>query len=70
MGFPSYPFNWSLRVFYGGDVREAYLPWLSGQVSSMAAMPPADGDDGDMPVGLFVLSDERAAVHVWEVRGC
>lgn len=33
----------------------------------MAALPPVD-DDGYMPVGLFVISDERAAVHVWEVR--
>jgi len=33
----------------------------------MAALPPAD-DDGDMPAGLFVISDERAAVSVWEVR--
>jgi hypothetical protein len=33
----------------------------------MAALPPGD-DDGDMPVGLFVISDERAAVSVWEVR--
>jgi hypothetical protein len=34
----------------------------------MAALPPAD-EDGDMPAGLFVISDERAAVSVWEVRG-
>jgi hypothetical protein len=54
-------------VFYGGDIREAELPWLREQVESMAALPPAD-DDGDMPVGLFVLSDERATVSVWEVR--
>jgi hypothetical protein len=33
----------------------------------MAALPPAD-DDRDMPAGLFVISDERAAVSVWEVR--
>jgi hypothetical protein len=32
-----------------------------------AALPPVD-DDGDMPVGLFVISDERAAVSVWEIR--
>jgi hypothetical protein len=49
------------------DIREAELPWLRGQVESMAALPPVD-DDGDMPVGLFVLSDERAAVNVWEVH--
>jgi hypothetical protein len=54
-------------VFYGGDIREAELPWLRAQVETMAALPPVD-DDGDMPVGLFVISDERAAVSVWEVR--
>ncbi len=54
-------------VFYGGDLREAYLPWLREQVASMATLTPAD-DDGDLPIGLFVISDERAAVDVWEVR--
>ena len=65
--FPERPFNWALYVFYGGDIREAELPWLRAQVVSMAALAPAD-DDGDMPVGLFVISDERASVSVWEVR--
>jgi len=66
-GFPDRPFNWSLYVFYGGDIQEGELSWLREQVESMAAMPPVD-DDGDMPAGLFVISDERAAVHVWEIR--
>ena len=65
--FPERPFDWTLYVFYGGDIREAELPWLRDQVESMAALPPVD-DDGDMPVGLFVISDERTAVSVWEVR--
>jgi hypothetical protein len=26
-GFPVRPFNWSLCVFYGGDIKEAELPW-------------------------------------------
>jgi hypothetical protein len=65
--FPERPFNWSLYVFYGGDIRETELPWLRGQVDSLAALPPVD-DDGDMPVGLFTLSDERGAVGVWEMR--
>ncbi len=26
--FPERPFNWALYVFYGGDIREAELPWL------------------------------------------
>jgi hypothetical protein len=32
-GFPVRPFNWSLYVFYGGDIKEAELPWLRSQVS-------------------------------------
>jgi hypothetical protein len=65
-GLPERPFNWTLYVFYGGDIRKAELPWLAaGQVESMAALPPVD-DDGDMPVGLFVVSDERAVVSVWK----
>jgi hypothetical protein len=66
--FPARPFNWSLYVFYGGSIREAALPWLREQVSLIAALPPVD-EDGDMPVGLFVLTDERSpAVSVWEIR--
>lgn len=41
-------------------------PWLHDQLSQMAALPPLDAD-GDMPLGLFVLSDERGAVTVWEI---
>lgn len=54
-------------MFYGGDIREAELPWLREPVKSMAALPAVD-DDGDMPAGLFVISGERAAVSAWEVR--
>lgn len=64
--FPASPFNWSLYVFYGGDIREAELPWLHDQLSQMAALPPVDAD-GDMPLGPFVLSDERGAVTVREI---
>ena len=68
MGVPkSARSNWKLYVFYGGDIGELALPWLREQVESMAALPPVD-DDGDRPIGLFVLSDERGAVSVWEVR--
>ena len=65
-GFPVRPFNWSLYVFYGGDIKEAELPWLRSQVSQIAGLP-AD-DDGDMPLGLFLVSDERAAVSTWQIR--
>ena len=66
--FPPRPFNWTLYVFYGRDIREAELPWLHEQVNSIAVLHPPD-EDGDMPVGLFVVSDEGAAVSVWEIRG-
>jgi hypothetical protein len=54
-------------VFYSGDIREAELPWLREQVSRLAALPPVD-DDGNLPLGLFLLSDERDVVSLWEIR--
>jgi hypothetical protein len=66
-GFPSAPFNWSLYVFYGGDIREGGLPWLREQVTQMAALPPID-DDGDRPRGLFLVTDERGNADVWQIR--
>jgi hypothetical protein len=65
--FPAKPFNWSLYVFYGGDIRESAVQWLREQVSQIAALPPVDAD-GDMPLGLFVLSDERGNVSTWQIR--
>jgi hypothetical protein len=68
-GFPRNPFNWTLYLFYGGDLQIAELPWLHAQVSRMATLSPVD-EDGDMPVGLFVVTDEQATtVTTWEVRG-
>src|SRR5215469_2122112 len=49
LGFPTRPFNWSLYVFYGGDVREEILPWLCDQMSDMGALQHVD-ENGDMPV--------------------
>lgn len=65
--FPRTPFNWSLYVFYGGDIRIAGLPWLRAQVNQIATLTPAD-DDGDMPTGLFVLTHATAQVIAWEIR--
>jgi hypothetical protein len=65
--FPVRPFNWSLYVFYGGDIRQSGVPWLRNQVSLIAALPP-ENDDGDMPAGFFVLTDERGDLTAWEVR--
>lgn len=66
-GFPSAPFNWSLHVFYGGEIRESELPWLREQVSQLAALPAVDAD-GDRPRGLFLITDERGEAAWWEVR--
>jgi hypothetical protein len=65
--FPAKPFNWTLYLFYGGDLNEIDLPWLRAQVDELAALPPAD-DDGDRPVGLFVINDERGGAVQWEIR--
>ena len=65
-GFPRAPFNWSLSVFHGGDVREEALDWLRGQLMQIAALDPVD-EDGDLPVGLLILTDERGSVTAWEI---
>lgn len=66
--FPVAPFNWTLYLFYGGDIREAKLPWLREQVTELAAMRPVD-DDGDRPAGLFLITDERGGAFLWRVCG-
>jgi hypothetical protein len=65
--FPVAPFNWTLYLFYGGDIREGELSWLREQITELAAMPPID-DDGDRPAGLFLITDERGGAVVWQVR--
>jgi hypothetical protein len=64
--FPRAAFNWTLYLFYGGDIRESGLPWLRTQVDELAALPP--DEDGDRPRGLFVASDERGGVETWQIR--
>ncbi|MCI0687955.1 MAG: hypothetical protein L0Y54_12055 [Sporichthyaceae bacterium] len=66
-GFPTLPFNWTLYVFFGGDLRESYLVWLRDQVGRIAGLPPVD-DDNDRPIGLFVLTNEEREVTAWEIR--
>lgn len=65
--FPAAPFNWQVYVFYGGDLRESSVGWLREQVAEIARLPPVD-DDGDMPVGFFLLGDERQQSFGWFVR--
>ena len=65
--FPSAPFNWTLYMFYGGDIREGELSWLREQLAELAAMPAVD-DDGDSPRGLFLVNDERGSADVWQIR--
>lgn len=66
-GFPAAPFNWSLYLFYGGDIRESAVGWLREQVLELATLPPVD-DDADMPVGFFLLTDERQGTTAWTIR--
>jgi len=65
--FPNRPFNWSLYLFYGGDIREQGVGWLREQVGVLARMPPVD-DDGDMPAGFFLLDHEDGTSWGWTVR--
>ena len=65
--FPARPFNWSLCVFYGGDIREESVSWLREQVEQLARLTAVDAD-GDLPVGFFVLTDEWGTVVAWEIR--
>lgn len=65
--WPAKPFNWTLYLFYGGDVRESALPEIRAQVEELAALPPVD-EDGDRPQGVFVLTDERGQARCWQMR--
>ncbi|MET8150566.1 hypothetical protein ACIBSW_21435 [Actinoplanes sp. NPDC049668] len=66
--FPSVPFNWSLYLFYGGDIRQSEVPWIRDQVEQLARMPPVDEDD-DWPTGLFVVTaEEHEGAQLWQIR--
>lgn len=65
--FSAAPFNWTLYLFYGGDIREGELPWLRTQIAELAALAPVD-EDGDRPAGLFLITDERGGAVGWQVR--
>jgi hypothetical protein len=66
--FPAAPFNWTLYLFYGGDIRQGEVPWLREQLEELAALPPVD-DDNDMPAGLFVLTAEgHEGADTWHIR--
>lgn len=66
--FPSKPFNWTLYLFYGGDIRHGELPWFRDQVERLARMPPVD-EDNDWPRGLFVITaEEHDGAEMWQVR--
>jgi hypothetical protein len=65
--FPAKPFNWTLYVFYGGDIRESGVPWFRRQLEQLASLTPVD-EDNDLPRGVFMLSDERENTEMWLVR--
>jgi len=62
---PSRPFNSTLFVFYGGDIREQSVDWLRAQVAELARLVDLEGD---RPVGFFLLTDERRQATAWVVR--
>jgi hypothetical protein len=66
--FPAAPFNWTLYLFYGGDIREEELPWLRHQVIELTAVPAVDddaialGEGGDeVAVAGFISAPSRQA---------
>jgi hypothetical protein len=65
--FPAQPLNWTLYVFYGGDIRESSVASFREQVAELAQLRPVD-DDLDMPAGFFLLSDERQQSTSWTIR--
>ena len=66
--FPPAPFNWTLYLFYGGDIRRGEVPWLREQIQQLATLSPID-DDNDMPRGLFVLTaDEQDEAEKWQIH--
>ncbi|WP_326959016.1 hypothetical protein [Amycolatopsis sp. NBC_01286] len=65
--FPARPFNSTLYVFYGGDIREQAVASFREQVAELARLNPVD-DDLDRPVGFFLLSDERQGSTSWTIR--
>ncbi|ANZ42632.1 hypothetical protein BBK82_10245 [Lentzea guizhouensis] len=62
---PARPFNWTLYVSHGGDVRAPSVDWLRSQVAELALLADSDGD---RPVGFFLLTDERRHATAWTVR--
>ncbi|MBL7252778.1 hypothetical protein [Paractinoplanes lichenicola] len=66
--FPRAPFNWTLYLFYGGDIRQGEVSWLYGIVEELARMTPVD-EDLDWPRGLFMVTAEgREGAETWQVR--
>jgi hypothetical protein len=65
--FPVKPFNWTLYVFYGGDIRESAVAPFRDLVAELARLAPVD-EDLDMPDGFFLLSDERQQATAWTIR--
>ncbi|WP_405730320.1 hypothetical protein OG607_30385 [Streptomyces sp. NBC_01537] len=66
-GFPARPFNWTSYAFYGGDIREACVPWLFDQLVAIAGLPASD-EDGDRVQGLFMATHEMTGLAEWQIR--
>jgi hypothetical protein len=66
-GFPVRRFNWTSYAFYGGDIREAFVPWFFDQLVAIAELPASD-EDGDRVQGLFMATHEMTGLAEWQVR--
>ncbi|WP_049560189.1 hypothetical protein [Nonomuraea sp. SBT364] len=65
--WPTKPFNWTLYLFYGGDIRESALQEIRAQVEQLAALSPVDEDD-DRPRGVFMVTNEWGQARCWHIR--
>jgi hypothetical protein len=62
---PSRPFNSTLYVFYGGNIREQSVDWLRTQVAELARLVDFEGE---RPFGFFLLTDEWQQATAWTVQ--
>ncbi|WP_185899597.1 hypothetical protein [Streptomyces sp. WAC07061] len=65
---PRQHLNWTRYVFYGADIRESALEWFASQLREIARIPASD-EDGDLLLGLFLVSHEVNGITEWHVRG-
>ncbi|MFC5183473.1 hypothetical protein [Actinomadura harenae] len=67
-GWPNKPFNWTLYLFYGGDVRVASVPEIREQVERLAQIMPREEGDEMTPRGFFLVTDELGHTETWHIE--